>query len=46
MEFDHGSAKDTNREAFLAMMEYLREGDTLHVHDISRLARNTADFLL
>lgn len=32
------SAKDTNREAFLAMMEYLREGDTLHVHDISRLA--------
>lgn len=39
------SAKDTNREAFLAMMEYLREGDTLHVHDISRLARNTADLL-
>lgn len=39
------SAKDTNREAFSAMMEYLREGDTLHVHDISRLARNTADLL-
>ena len=39
------SAKDTNREAFLAMMEYLREGDTLHVHDISRLARNTTDLL-
>ena len=39
------SAKDTNREVFLAMMEYLREGDTLHVHDISRLARNTTDLL-
>lgn len=39
------SAKDTNREAFLAMMGYLREGDTLHVHEISRLARNTADLL-
>ncbi|HBN5337570.1 recombinase family protein [Enterobacter cloacae] len=39
------SAKNTNREAFLAMMEYLREGDTLHVHDISRLARNTTDLL-
>lgn len=39
------SAKDTNREVFLAMMEYLREDDTLHVHDISRLARNTTDLL-
>ncbi|NWK86221.1 recombinase family protein [Raoultella terrigena] len=39
------SAKDTSREAFLAMMEYLREGDTLHVHEISRLARNTANLL-
>ena len=26
-------------------MEYVREGDTLHVHEISRLARNTADLL-
>ncbi|WP_354690276.1 recombinase family protein [Phytobacter sp. RSE-02] len=39
------SAKDTNRDEFLKMMEYLREGDTLHVHEISRLARNTADLL-
>lgn len=39
------SAKDTRRDAFISMMEYLREGDTLHVHDISRLARNTADLL-
>lgn len=27
------------------MMEYLREDDTLHLHDISLLARNTADLL-
>jgi len=39
------SAKDTNRDEFLKMMEYVREGDTLHVHEISRLARNTADLL-
>ncbi|WP_312041379.1 hypothetical protein [Pantoea eucalypti] len=26
-------------------MEYLREDDTLHLHDISLLARNTADLL-
>lgn len=33
------------REAFAVMMDYLRDGDTLHVHEISRLARNTADLL-
>lgn len=42
---EKASAKDTNREAFTLMMEYLREGDTLHVHDISRLCRSTSDLL-
>lgn len=27
------------------MMDYLREGDVLHVHSIDRLCRNTADLL-
>lgn len=40
------SGKSTEgREAFAAMMNYVREGDTVHVHEISRLARNTADLL-
>lgn len=39
------SGKNTDRAAFVAMMEYVRDGDTVHVHDISRLARNTADLL-
>lgn len=40
------SGKSTEgREAFRAMMDYVREGDTIHVHEISRLARNTADLL-
>lgn len=43
---DKESAKSVNgREAFAAMMAYVRDGDTLHVHEISRLARNTADLL-
>jgi DNA invertase Pin-like site-specific DNA recombinase len=37
---DKASAKDTNRPQLQACMEYLREGDTLHVHSIDRLARN------
>lgn len=42
---DNLSCKDTDRPAFRAMMDYIREGDTLHVHEISRLARNTTDLL-
>lgn len=42
---DKLSGKDTNRPGFVAMMEYLREGDTLHVHEISRLCRSTSDLL-
>ncbi|MDE6088402.1 MAG: recombinase family protein [Oscillospiraceae bacterium] len=39
------SAKDTNRPQLQAMLEYVREGDIVCVHDFSRLARSTADLL-
>ena len=39
------SGKDTNREVFQNMMEFVREGDTIYIHDFSRLARSTMDLL-
>ena len=39
------SAKDTKREKLQAMLDYCREGDTIYVHDFSRLARSTKDLL-
>lgn len=39
------SAKDTNRPELQAMLDYVREGDTVVVHDFSRLARSTKDLL-
>lgn len=39
------SAKDTNRIELNAMLDYVREGDTIVVHDFSRLARSTKDLL-
>ncbi len=39
------SAKDTNREELKNMLDYVREGDTVVVHDFSRLARSTKDLL-
>lgn len=39
------SAKDTNRPQLQAMLDYAREGDTIYIHDFSRLARSTADLL-
>lgn len=39
------SAKDTNRPQLQAMLEFSREGDTIYIHDFSRLARSTADLL-
>jgi len=39
------SAKDTNRPQLKAMLEYAREGDTIYIHDFSRLARSTKDLL-
>ncbi|WP_321403846.1 recombinase family protein [Maridesulfovibrio sp.] len=40
---DKVSGKDTNRPALTECLEYLRKGDSLHVHSIDRLARNLKD---
>ena len=42
---EKASAKDTKRPELQAMLEYAREGDTIYIHDFSRLARSTADLL-
>lgn len=39
------SAKDTNRPQLQQMLEYVREGDIVYIHDFSRLARSTKDLL-
>lgn len=39
------SGKDTNRPELHAMLEFIREGDAVYVHDLSRLARSTSDLL-
>ena len=39
------SGKDTNRPQLQAMLDYAREGDTIYIHNFSRLARSTADLL-
>ena len=42
---DKASGKNTERESFKAMMAFIREGDTVIVESISRIARNTRDLL-
>lgn len=39
------SGKNTNRPKLQEMLNYIREGDTVYVHDFSRLARSTKDLL-
>ena len=39
------SGKNTNRAELQNMMEFVREGDTVYIHDFSRLARSTKDLL-
>ena len=39
------SAKDTNRPQLKEMLDFAREGDTIFIHDFSRLARSTKDLL-
>lgn len=39
------SAKDTKRPKLQEMLYFVREGDTVHIHDFSRLARSTKDLL-
>jgi len=40
---DKTSGVDTQRPQLQAMLEYVREGDIIHVHSIDRLARNLKD---
>lgn len=42
---ERASAKDTSRPQLVAMLEHIREGDTVYIHDFSRLARSTRDLL-
>jgi DNA invertase Pin-like site-specific DNA recombinase len=42
---DKCSGSDTDRPQLKAMLSHVRKGDTVVVHEISRLARNTADLL-
>lgn len=39
------SGKNTDRPQLQAMLEYVREGDTVYIKDLSRLARNTKNLL-
>ncbi|MBS5933735.1 MAG: recombinase family protein [Clostridiales bacterium] len=39
------SGKDTNRPQLQAMLDYVREGDTVYIHDLSRISRSTKDLL-
>jgi len=39
------SAKNSDRPQLKAMLEFAREGDTIFIHDFSRLARSTSDLL-
>lgn len=39
------SAKDTNRPKLQEMIEFVREGDEIYIHDFSRLARSVKDLL-
>ena len=39
------SGKDTNRPKLKEMLEFVREGDTVYIHDFSRLAISTKDLL-
>ena len=40
---DKVSGSTVNRPQLQAMLDYAREGDTIHVHSIDRLARNLGD---
>jgi DNA invertase Pin-like site-specific DNA recombinase len=39
------SGKNADRPELKAMLEYVREGDTLYIESISRLGRSTRDLL-
>lgn len=39
------SGKNADRPKLQEMMDFVREGDTVYIHDFSRLARSTVDLL-
>lgn len=39
------SGKNTEREELQRMIDYVREGDTVYIHSLDRLARSTRDLL-
>jgi len=42
---EKASAKSMDRPQLQEMLNFAREGDTIYIHDFSRLARSTADLL-
>lgn len=42
---DKASGKNAERPELLEMLSFVREGDSLYVHSLDRLARNLADLL-
>jgi len=42
---DKVSGSTTNRAGLQELRDYVREGDAVHVHDISRMARNVGDLI-
>ena len=42
---ENASGKDSDRSQLKAMIDFSREGDTIHVMKVDRLARNTIDAL-
>ena len=42
---EKASGKNTDRAQLKKMLEYVREGDTVYIESISRLARSTKDLL-
>ena len=42
---EQASGKDTDRPQLQAMLDYIREEDTVYVEEFSRLGRSTADLL-
>jgi len=42
---EKASGKNTDRAQLKKLMEYVREGDTIYIESISRLARSTKDLL-
>lgn len=42
---EKASGKNTDRPEFQKMLDWVREGDTIYIHDLSRIARSTKDLL-